>query len=349
MNDSINSSHTHQRLDPRGRRSFYYFLLIAGVVIAAATIIQVVWIIDVTESRVGDGVHVDSYGFDLAGFAGNRDLLVAGGLPKDGQPAMVDPDHYTIAEVDKIDDKVFKFQQLIIDYDLVIGVVIHGEARAYPIRILNWHEIVNDTLGGVPIAVTFSPVSRGAVVFDRRVAGRTLRFAYSGLFYNHALLMYDAQNVKKGSDPVLTFGDGEADFAKESLWSQMKFRAIAGPMAGKKLTVLPCELTRWKDWREAHPDTTLLQGDPLYTTRYTRLPYSDQIAAGEQLYPVQPLAPETRQGGPDRFSFVAAVKRGPGWDVIQQPVETKASIPADKPVVYAMWFVWYANHTSALQ
>ena len=103
--------------------------------------------------------------------------------------------------------------------------------RAYPLRVLVWHEVVNDTVSGLPILVTYNPLSEGIAVFDRRVAGRTLSFGVSGLLYQSNLLMYDRDGTR----------------GAESLWSQLQARAVSGPAAGagQTLELVPFALARW--------------------------------------------------------------------------------------------------------
>jgi hypothetical protein len=115
----------------------------------------------------------------------------------------------------------------------VIGVEVGGEARAYPLAVLNWHELVNDTLGGLPILVSDCPRCATGMVFDRTLDGRTRQFGVSGLLYRSDLLLYDHQT--------------------ESLWSQIAATAVTGELAGKKLNLLGSRQQRWMDWLSAHP------------------------------------------------------------------------------------------------
>jgi len=127
------------------------------------------------------------------------------------------------------------------DEDLVIGVEMNGEARAYPLRILNVHEIVNDEIDGRPVAVTYCPLCRSGLVFDRRMNGSTLEFGVSGKLLNANLVMYDRQT--------------------ETYWSQLNGSAIVGPLVPRQLTILPNTITTWEKWRENHPDTEVLSRD----------------------------------------------------------------------------------------
>jgi hypothetical protein len=120
----------------------------------------------------------------------------------------------------------------------VVGVEIDGDARAYPIMILNHHEIVNDVVGGVPVAVTFCPLCNTALVYDRRVGDMVLTFGVSGLLYKSNLVMYDEKT--------------------ESLWVQITSEAIQGPLHGTKLTLISSTVVEWGTWREKYPQSLLL-------------------------------------------------------------------------------------------
>ncbi len=140
--------------------------------------------------------------------------------------------------------------------DMVIGIEVDGETRAYPLRILNVHEIVNDEVGGTPVAVTYCPLCRSGLVFDRRVDGETLSFGVSGKLINANLVMYDRQT--------------------ETYWSQLEGEAIVGPLVPRELTLVPSSITTWAEWREAHPQTQVLSRDTgIYPkSTYGSNPYS---------------------------------------------------------------------------
>lgn len=129
----------------------------------------------------------------------------------------------------------------LIDETAVIGIERDGRARAYPLAVLDWHEVVNDEFGG-PLLVTYCPLCGSAVVAERTVTGAPTRFGVSGKLYRGDLVMYDA--------------------ATESLWSQLLATAIQGPRTGDELTVLPSRLTSWGSWQDAHPDTEVLLPPP---------------------------------------------------------------------------------------
>ena len=120
----------------------------------------------------------------------------------------------------------------------MLGVDIGGDARAYPVDLLGLHEVVDDVVGGRPIAVTWCPLCASAVVFDRRVAGRVLAFAVSGRLHHANQVLYDRQT--------------------HSLWSQLAGGAISGVMRGRKLRLVPASEQTWKSWLVAHPQTRVL-------------------------------------------------------------------------------------------
>jgi hypothetical protein len=120
----------------------------------------------------------------------------------------------------------------------VIVVAVGDDARAYPLAILVWHEVVNDTVGGIPVALTYAPLSNAAIVFDRRVAGRTESFAASGKLYRSNLVM--------------------ADRGTKTLWTQLDGRAVAGPAKGTTLTMLPSQIASLEAFRAAFPAGSVL-------------------------------------------------------------------------------------------
>ena len=165
----------------------------------------------------------------------------AGGTGKDRIPSIDAPKFEPVAEVD------------LPDREPVIGVAIGDDIRAYPLRILTWHEIVNDVVGGVPIAVTFCPLCNAAVVFDRRVDGRTLEFGTTGKLRNSDLVMYDRET--------------------ESWWQQFLGEAIVGAMTGKRLKFLPARIESYARFRDRAPDGKVLVPSFFSMRRYGKNPY----------------------------------------------------------------------------
>jgi len=307
---------------------------------------------------VGDGRRVESYGFTLTPCRVPRDLIVASGMAKDALKALADPPTWTPAQADAATTPRSKF---LVAADRVIGVVLGGRARAYPLRMLVWHEVVNDTVGGVPVAVTYNPLCDSAVAFRRDVRGQRPTFGFSGLVYESNLLMYDRQPGARG----------------ESLWSQLGFRAVAGPAAadGAELAVLPISVEPWSDWRREHPDTTILAPDPAMAEKYASDPYTNYFGSDELRFPVRPLpspaawplkTPVVAIGGPQgwtAFPFPALASEGGSLTSPPAPSAALAfaltyhargpavavaadALPPGSGVVYASYFAWYAMHSA---
>jgi Protein of unknown function (DUF3179) len=167
----------------------------------------------------------------------------AGGPPKDGIPA-IDAPHFTLArEVDWLEDR-----------EPVIAVTIGGETRGYPLQILMWHEIANDRIGYVPIAVTFCPLCNTALVFDRRLDGAILDFGTTGKLRESDLVMYDRQT--------------------ESWWQQFTGEALVGDLAGKELRDVPAQIVSWEDFRAENPSAPVLDRETGFVRDYGRNPYA---------------------------------------------------------------------------
>jgi hypothetical protein len=332
---------------------------VVAAVVAVATVAFAFHARDLVRHRarpVGDGRRVESYGFALTPCLVPRELIVASGMAKDGLKALVDPAVWTTAQADAATTKHSKF---LVAGDRVIGLEVNGQACAYPLRMLVWHEVVNDVVGGVAVAVTYNPMCDSVVAFRRDVRGQRLALGVSGLLYDSNLLMYDRQPGGRG----------------ESLWSQLLFRAVAGPSAadGQALDVLPISVETWADWRRAHPDTTVLASDPEMAEKYASDPYTNYFGSDELRFPVRPLpspaawplkTPVVAIGGPDHwtaFPFpilagragAAATPGSVDWLAaraltVRQPGPTvavaAAQLPPGTAVVYASYFAWYATH-----
>jgi len=168
--------------------------------------------------------------------------IISGGPPPDGIPPIDEPTFLPTGAVD-----------FLADDEPVLALEIEGDARAYPIQVMIWHEIVNDTVGDTPVSVTYCPLCNTAVAVDRRVGDRVLSFGTSGSLYQSALVMYDRQT--------------------ESLWSHFTGQAIAGVLTGAELDSYPVATVAWSDWRDAHPDGLVLSRDTGHDRDYGRNPY----------------------------------------------------------------------------
>ena len=248
-------------------------LLVAGLLAVVVVAWQVVPVLRSHGSRaVGDGEHPDTYGFDLQDCLVDRAVLVGGQMPRDGVPVLDAPRLVTAAGVDSL-NAIIRGKYLV-SSDRVIGVVVGGAARAYPVRVLCWHEVVNDTLGGAPIVVAYNPLCDSAAAFAAAADGDTLRFGISGLLWNSCHLLYDRRSA--GAD--------------ESLWSPLQARAVAGSAAasGLRLCGLPLAVLRWDDWRRLQPATTVVWPAPALRERYRRNPYGVYYGDERLRFPVAP-------------------------------------------------------------
>jgi hypothetical protein len=221
----------------------------------------------------------------LAGF-------VSGGPGKDGIPALDRPRFESVAEADRwIEDK-----------EPVIELVAGDEARAYPLQILIWHEIVNDRLGGRPVAVTFCPLCNTALVFDRRVDGRLLDFGTTGYLRNSDLVMYDRQT--------------------ESWWQQFGGDAVIGELAGEELEHVPAAIVAWRAFADRYPGARVLSRETGFPRPYGRNPYTGYDDVGsppfvptenlddDRLQPKERVVYVERDGEAVAVSFSALSKAG---------------------------------------
>ena len=167
------------------------------------------------------------YGFAITQQLVDRAKIIPGGPGRDGIHAVDAPTWASAESADAIAPET-----------PVLGVAIDGDARAYLTPILEYHQVVNDVVGGVPVAVTYDPLTGAPLAWKRTVDGRTLRFGVSGLLYNSGFLLYDHET--------------------ESLWTQFDGRAIAGPLAGKKLEAVPLRQEDFKSWLAREPKTKIL-------------------------------------------------------------------------------------------
>jgi len=180
-----------------------------------------------------------------------------GGVRKDGIPALNNPKQVSAAEASYLNGK-----------DRVFGVLINGEARAYPHRILDWHEMCNDVVGGVPVSLAYCTLCGAGILYHGRAGERTFTFGSSGLLYRSNKLMYDHQT--------------------ESLWNQLTGEPLSGALvdAGIKLKVLPVVVTTWEEWSRRHPNTRVLDPATGFQRDYSRGPYEDYFKSKDTMFPV---------------------------------------------------------------
>ena len=153
--------------------------------------------------------------------------IISGGPPKDGIPPIDNPKFKPVSEVSNLADT-----------EPVIGLIVNGEKKAYPLQVLMWHEIVNDEIGGVPVSVTFCPLCNTTIVFDRRLDGRVLDFGTTGKLRFSDLVMYDRQT--------------------ETWWQQFLGEAIVGELTGARLDIIPARIESYANFKERAPDGLVL-------------------------------------------------------------------------------------------
>ena len=166
----------------------------------------------------------------------------SGGVPPDGIPALEHPRFEPVSSVDWLGPA-----------EPVLALEINGDARAYPLQIMTWHELVNGAVGGTPVTVSYCPLCNSAVAYDRRVAGRVLDFGTSGELLNSSLVMYDRQT--------------------ESLWSHFTGQAFAGHLAGAQLDFFPVQTVSFAAFAAAFADGLVLSPDTGHSKRYGSNPY----------------------------------------------------------------------------
>jgi hypothetical protein len=199
------------------------------------------------------------------------DEILSGGPPKDGIPAIDSPSFVTVDEA----------EAWLQDVEPVILVELDGQARAYPLQVLTWHEIVNDVIGDIPVLVTFCPLCNTAIAFERTLDGTVYDFGTTGRLRYSNLIMYDRQT--------------------ETWWQQATGEAIVGELTGARLNFVPAVIISWSDFRSAHPQGTVLSRQTGFNRSYGRNPYLgyDDVNNPPFLY----QGPQT----PDRLPPVARV------------------------------------------
>lgn len=195
-------------------------------------------------------------GFDLNDALIPKEKIFKGGPPKDGIPSIDKPEFIQASEASQLKET-----------DLILGIALNGIARAYPIPIMNWHEVVNDQYGDIPVVITFCPLCGSGMAFESRLNGRKLTFGVSGLLYNSDVLLYDRQT--------------------ESLWSQLLSQAVTGEFKSSKLKPVPMQHTTWKHWREQYPDTQVLSYETGFDRNYFQNPYAGYEFVEKTVFPVE--------------------------------------------------------------
>lgn len=276
-------------------------------------------------------------GFDVENGLIKPNEIDHGGPGRDGIPSLDSPKFLAgSARETQIDST-----------ERIMGVNLNGVAKAYPIKILELHEIVNDQFNGTALTITFCPLCGSGMVFSALVQDRTLSFGVSGLIYNSDMLLYDRST--------------------NSLWSQLMKTAVTGPLKGEKLVQVPAQYTTWGSWLEQYPDSLLLSRDTGFVRDYDADPYHD--------YKRLPIIAYSTSHQDHRLSgkdWVVGITRGKAalalpfseldkldsplrvqlgdaeldvhWDVAASAARAFDQSGKEVPTTSAYWFAWVAFH-----
>ena len=275
-------------------------------------------------------------GFDVSGALIPKHEILSGGPPRDGIPA-IDAPRFVSANA-------ARFLQ---PTDRVLGISRNGVAKAYPVLILNWHEIVNDSFAGEPIVVSYCPLCGTGIAYLAKVGDRVFSFGVSGLLYNSDMLLYDRQT--------------------QSLWSQIRKQAVSGRMKGVRLQAIPLTHTSWADWNRRYPSSLVLSTDTGYSRDYTRSPYGGyeqsrtlffSVRKQDQRYhPKESVLGVEIDGRFKAYPFVELEKsKVPIRDtlggkniMVKYDRQHRTAVATDEngdilPTITGYWFAWYAFH-----
>lgn len=275
-------------------------------------------------------------GFDLQESLVPIDHILRGGPAKDGIPAIDNPHFVAAGQA--------RFLQA---DDFVLGIEYQGLTKAYPINILNWHEIVNDRFNGAPVVITFCPLCGSGMAYSAVINGKPHSFGVSGLLYNSDVLLYDRET--------------------QSLWSQLMSQAISGPYKGKRLDSLPLRHTTWQDWQTRHPDTLVLSTKTGFNRDYRNSPYADYIERPQIMFPVTAVSKRFHPkeevlgleiGGQFKaYPFIELEKSADSFTetvggqsiTLRYDRQHRSAAAYDQqgkllPGVRTFWFAWYAFH-----
>ena len=275
-------------------------------------------------------------GFNLENSLIPYNQIFSGGPSKEGIPAIDKPLFVVADKASFLDDD-----------SVVLGINYKGLSKAYPINILNWHEIVNDTFNSIPVVITFCPLCGSGMAFLASIENKAHTFGVSGLLYNSDVLLYDRQT--------------------ESLWSQLMTQAVSGQHKGRQLQSLPVLQTSWQNWKTKFPDTLVLSTETGYSRNYNDSPYAAYLKSPQTMFP---LSSVSRRYHPKQavlgievngqfkvYPFIELEKGGAEFSdtfngnsmIIRYDKKYRtASIFNQQgkqlPAVKTFWFAWYAFH-----
>jgi len=280
-------------------------------------------------------------GFDVSDALVPGNKIFWGGVYRDGIPAINAPKFVTPQEA-----------RLMRDWDRVLGVFHNGIAKAYPIKIMEKHEAVNDVFAGESVVVTYCPLCFSGMSFITQGKFVRLTFGVSGLLYNSDVLLYDHQT--------------------ESLWSQILTLAISGPLKGSRLAPIPTAHTTWREWRNRYPQTQVLSFDTGFRRRYGASPFADYQRSRDLMFPVENRSNRyvtkakvlgvSVDGQTKAYPFKELRKNGSSifgdtidgksytihWSEDDDYARIVDSDGKEFPSVIVYWFAWYTFHPETL-
>ena len=246
-----------KKIDKKAIVAVISIISIAAIILSTIIVVPIININSASPSHPITNHNVSSAAAVEERHTVPLDQIVSGGPAPDGIPSIDNPRFISVQEASKF----------LKDSELVLGLKINGDVRAYPLQILVWHEIVNDNVGAVPVAVTYCPLCFTNQVFNRTIDEQVVvEFGTSGKLYNSNLVMYDRTS--------------------KSLWSQALAEGIVGKYAGTKLQRVPFDVAYWKEWKQLYPDSKVLSRDTGSNRPYGADPYGDYYTNSDVLFPV---------------------------------------------------------------
>ena len=283
------------------------------------------------------GYATTDNGFNLSDSLVPAEQIHHGGPPKDGIPAIDLPEFLTVRQAGFLNPA-----------DRVLGVTYNGMSKAYPVCILNYHEIVNDEFQGESVVITYCPLCGTGMAFHADISGQARSFGVSGLLYNSDMLLYDRESG--------------------SLWSQLMKQAISGPLKGEKLQQIPLAHTTWRDWQKQHPQTQVLSTRTGYSRDYTSTPYPGYSSSDVVMFPVNnqaaqyhpkeqvlgieigttfkayPFSELAKYDSSVLHDMVAGQKLEVQYDPVNRTGKILDENRKEIPTVISFWFAWVAFH-----
>jgi hypothetical protein len=195
-------------------------------------------------------------GFDVSGSSIDANKILSGGVPRDGIPAINNPKFLYVDDVDYLKED-----------DIILGIVENGIAKAYPRRILIWHELVNDSIHDKYFLVSYCPLCGTGMIFNRDIKNNILNFGVSGLLYENDVLMYDKES--------------------NSLWSQLAMKSVSGKYNKTELDWINSYQMTWKAWKSIYPKSLVLSTDTGYNRDYKKDAYTSYFKSSSAMFPFE--------------------------------------------------------------